>query len=177
MRKESPTIITKQSHKSSSSTSWFSSAIPLGGLIFTLHCFLADSATIISWTWTGYPLTGPLPHVHGPLTILAQTIGLFIGFTSPSLIQHPVWYLLGCGSAYTLYYYNDWLGFTGGLCFAVFLMSSILHIGSNVYTSSQVWKTYFTAFFVYVVFILANVWTVAYAFVPGGNYLRERSDM
>ena len=43
--------------------------------------------------------------------------------------------------------------------------------------SPFVGRTYFTAFLVTVVLYLANVWTVAYAFVPDGELLRERTDL
>jgi uncharacterized membrane protein YuzA (DUF378 family) len=39
------------------------------------------------------------------------------------------------------------------------------------------WQVYFVAMLTYCILGLASVWTVAYAFVPGGKYLRERSDI
>jgi hypothetical protein len=77
-----------------------------------------------------------------------------------------------------VYTYQDWPGYIAGLCSAVFFMAIIpatlklVNVGN-----SGIAKTFGTAMLVTLLLTLANVWTVAYAFVPGGPYLRERSDM
>ena len=106
------------------SRGWFLQAISLGTLLFSLQCFLTDSSTLIAWTWTSYPVKGPLPHMHGSLTLIAQSLGLFLPLAVPAaLLRSPLWYSVGAASAFTLYRYDDWFGFYGALAFAVFLMS------------------------------------------------------
>ncbi|THH00526.1 hypothetical protein EW145_g7066 [Phellinidium pouzarii] len=83
----------------------------------------------------------------------------------------------GAASSFVLYSYKNWFGYAGGLGIAVFLMSIIPQIIVNTANKVYIGRTYFTAFFVTILLYLADVWTVAYAFVPGGQYLRERSDM
>lgn len=98
----------------------------LGSLIFNLHCFLTDASTLIAWNWSGYPVRGPLPHLHGGLTFLAQTLGLAGSLLlPPGVLRHPI--VLGWGgvSCFVLYRCDGWLGYFGGLCYAVFLMSII----------------------------------------------------
>ncbi|KAG1725361.1 uncharacterized protein EDB91DRAFT_1239861 [Suillus paluster] len=145
-----------------SSDGWLVASIALGSMIFTLHCFLIDPSTIIAWSWTGYKdgqPKGPLPHLHGSLTLIAQAVGLAMSTVLPGCwLSSPL-------CAFVMYRFRDWTGFVGGLNLAVFVMSN------------KAGRTYFTAFFVTVLLILADVWTVAYAFVPGGTYLRERSDL
>ena len=165
------------------SKSWITAGLTLGSLIFTLHNLLADSTTLIAWSWTGYPIQGPVPHLHGYLTIMAQCLGLAIPALLPSawvsILLHPLWFTYGAVGAYFMYHHRDWVGYFGGLNLAVFSMSVLPMVLSVVAESSngRVARTYTLAFFVTCLLYLASMWTVAYAFVPGGVYLRERTDL
>lgn len=169
--------------KGSISRSWIASGLALGSLIFTLHNLLADSTTLIAWSWTGYPVRGPVPHLHGYLTIIAQCIGLAIPALLPSalvgILCHPVWFAYGAVSAHVTYRHRDWVGYFGGLNLAVFSMSVLPTMLSVVAEASdgRLARTYTLAFLVTCLLYLASMWTVAYAFVPGGVYLRERTDL
>ena len=169
--------------KGTVSGSWVNSGLALGSLIFTLHNLLSDSTTLVAWSWTGYPVRGPVPHLHGYLTIMAQSLGLAIPALLPSdwvsIICHPLWFAYGAVSACVMYHHRDWVGYFGGLNLAVFCMSVLPMVLSAAAESSndRLARTYTLAFFVTCLFYLASVWTVAYAFVPGGVYLRERTDM
>lgn len=166
---------------------WLPSSIALGSLFFTLHCMFTDSSTVIAWSWTGYQdghPRGPLPHLHGSITLLAQSLGLIIPVILPpsmssALLGHPLWFAYGCASAFVMYRFRDWTGFLGGLNFAVFCTSIIPLVLSQscAWQSDKAGRRYFVAFFVAIVFYVANVFTVAYAFVPGGPYLRERTNL
>ncbi|KAF7975727.1 hypothetical protein HWV62_8699 [Athelia sp. TMB] len=185
-------VATKKAAKASQLASegsgphWLAAAAALGGLIFSLHTLLSDSGTLIAWSWTGYadrkPL-GPLPHLHGSVTLVAQALGLLIPIISPTwgqrILVHPIWFAYGCANAFIMYQYRNWLGYIGGLNLAVFLMSIIPHVlqGAALASKKGMPKTYFTAWLVACLLDLAGVWTVAYAFVPGGVYLRERTDI
>jgi hypothetical protein len=165
------------------SKAWITSGLALGSLIFTLHNLLADSSTLITWSWTGYPVQGPVPHMHGYLTIIAQCFGLMIPVLLPSnwvsMLYHPLWFVYGAVSAYIMYHHRDWVGFFGGLNLAIFVMSMLPMVLSVTAESSngRLARTYALGFFVTCLLYLASVWTVAYAFVPGGVYLRERTDL
>lgn len=166
---------------------WIASSIALGSLFFTLHCMFTDSSTIIAWSWTGYQdgqPRGPLPHLHGSITLIAQSLGLVVSavLTTPAsfaLLSHPLWFAYGCASAFFMYRCRDWTGFLGRLNFAIFCMSILpsLLSQSSAWKGDKVGRRYFVTFFVAILFYLANMWTVAYAFVPGGSYLRERTDL
>ena len=152
--------------------------------MYTLHVHFGDSAILITWSWTGYPIKGPVPNLHGHLTLLAQCFGLLLpllmekySFLQLSTLSHPLWYLFGAVSAAVMYCYKDWTGFIGGLGFAVFFMSIIPVAFQLAAKNRHIGRTYFVAWFTAILLYLANVWTVAYAFVPGGVYLRERSDL
>ncbi|KAI0073679.1 hypothetical protein K474DRAFT_1666315 [Panus rudis PR-1116 ss-1] len=162
---------------------WFLDAISLGSLIFSLHSLLAESSTLIAWSWSGYPIKGPVPHLHGSLTHVAQVIGLLIPlvllqYSSSGLapLTNPVWFLYGALSTYVLYNYSDWLAYIGGLNLAVFLMSLIPVVVMRASNSGHVAKTFATAMLTVALFYVGSVFTVAYAFVPGGQYFRERTN-
>ncbi|EKM57828.1 uncharacterized protein PHACADRAFT_171045 [Phanerochaete carnosa HHB-10118-sp] len=158
-------------------TNWLRDGFALGSYFFTLHCFISDSSTLIAWSWTGYPVKGPLPHLHGSLTHIAQAIGLLLAVTvSPDLLAHPLWLLYGSAGAAVMYLCEDWLGYLGGWNYALFLMSVTSVILGSAAANKHIGKTYCTAFLVAALFDVANTFTAAYAFVPGGEYFRERTN-
>lgn len=162
------------------SSHWLAQALALGSLIFTLHNLLMDSSTLIAWSWTGYPIKGPVPHLHGALTLISQCFGLLLPAVLPSkVLRHPLWFFYGVASAYTMYQYRDWLGYAGGVNLAIFSMSILpsTFCRTAEAATGRIGRTYFAVFFVVCSLYLASIWTVAYAFVPGGVYLRERTDL
>lgn len=178
-----PKALTSVQKGAEASNSWVPSGLALGSLVFALHNVCADSTTLIAWSWTGYPVQGPVPHLHGYLTIVAQCFGLAIPMLLPSafvnVLCHPLWFAYGATSAYVLYHNRDWVGYLGGFNLVIFLMSALPMVLSVVAESSKgrLARTYTLAFFVTCLLYFASVWTVAYAFVPGGVYLRERTDL
>ncbi|KAH9846239.1 Frag1/DRAM/Sfk1 family-domain-containing protein [Lenzites betulinus] len=166
---------------------WLPASLALGSLIFSMHSLLGDASTLIAWSWTGYPISGPVPNVHGSLTHVAQALGLAIAAllarsSSPRVaaaLAHPVWLAAGAGSAYVMYAWRDWAGYAGGLGFALFLSS----VGPFVWTHAaegargREARAMVVVGAVLVVFIVASTFTVAYAFVPGGEIFRERTDL
>lgn len=154
----------------------------MGTLLFTLHCLLEDSGTLIAWSWTGYPIHGPVPHLHGSVTHVAQALGLLLPLLLTSCsphgldaLLHPLYFAYGAVSAYVMYAYRDWLGYAGGASFAIFLTSVFPAILCSAVSAAtgRVARTLGLAWFVVCVLVVANVFTVAYAFVPGGEYFRE----
>lgn len=165
------------SSPSPSRSTWLRDGLALGSLLYTLHCFVTDSSTLIAWSWTGYPVKGPLPHVHGSLTHVAQALGLLVAaYTGPSFGAHSIWFAYGSVSATVMYLCKDWLGYFGGWNFALFQMSIIPTMLASASSNKNQVKTYFTAFLVAALFDVVSTFTVAYAFVPSGEIFRERTN-
>lgn len=81
-----------------------------------------------------------------------------------------------------MYRHRDWAGYVGGLNLALFLMSItplVFHraAAAALGGTGKIGRVYFTALLVYCLLNLASIFTVAYAFVPGGIYFRERTDL
>jgi hypothetical protein len=191
LKKPPPSSSTRRQH-------WLTASLPLGALIFTLHNHLADASTLISWSWTGYENRmpkGPVPHLHGAITLVVQCAGLLVpvvlaSFSSLSesaqwnsdmnmeILAHPVWLAFGAASTWVMYAYKDWTGYAGGLGLAFWAMSitPMVFQRTRALAAGKVVRTYTTAFLVYCLFVLASLFTVAYAFVPGGAIFRERTN-
>lgn len=141
-------------------------AIGFGSLLHLIHTFCTDAGTVISWVWTGFPVSGPQLYPHGAYLIGAVALGMCLP---------DAWPATGVVSAIVLYRFSDWAGFVGGLGLAFYLVSTlprfilaasndpaiVLGLGALVYCVSDV----------------LSVVTTAYAFVPFGNLLRERTDL
>lgn len=146
----------------------------LAGLFFAMHSLLSDSSTMVLWGWEGHPVRGPIA-VHGVLTITAMSIGLCIGTLYHDMVPLLTRYILTAVGALLLTYFSHWVGFIGGLLLACFTMSLVpVLIASAVRHNPG--TTFGLGFLIYNLMVLAHVWVVAYAFVPGGPLLREHTD-
>lgn len=150
--------------------------VGLGGLLFALHSLLSDSSTMILWAWAGYP-GGPHPIPHGILTILAMCAGVYVGVKQCNASQ-CIWrgYFVACIATFVFYAFRGWTGYIGGLILAGYLMHLVPTFLESAGRHHPA-KSFGMATFVMVLLYLAHVWVVAYAFVPGGPLLRERSDL
>ncbi|KAF8604664.1 hypothetical protein BDV93DRAFT_522363 [Ceratobasidium sp. AG-I] len=157
---------------------WMASA-GLGGTLFALHSLFADSGTIVAWSWTGYPAKGPIPGVNSSaITLAALCAGLAVSTSSTlsRFIKNPAWFSVGAASCFVMYYFRDWTGHAGGLVYGFFLMSILPNmLQDSAFRGGAL--VYFLGWLVATLLILADVWATAYAFVPGGVYLRERTDL
>ena len=145
----------------------------LGGIFFGMHSLLSDSSTMILWVWEGFPVRGPIP-ANGVLTLLAMGGGV-VRYTwlQGNAANWTSFAFLGVG-AFLLTSYSNWLGYLGAIFVAIELLSlapplimSATHHGPIAFG---------LGFFIYNLMVLAHVWVVAYAFVPGGPLLREHTD-
>ena len=147
----------------------------LAGAFFGLHSLLSDSSTMTLWVWQGYPVQGPLAVPHGALTIFAMGAGLVGGLFYPNVARS--WSAFGIGSvgAAVLTSFHNWFGYYGGLALAMYLMAVTPVLIANAVRFAP-GRTFFVGFFMYNFMVLFHVWVVAYAFVPGGPLVRERTD-
>jgi len=166
---------TQSYSKGKSSGSSTMAAFGLTGLLFTMHSLLSDSSTMILWVWEGWPARGPLAVPHGALTLLAMGLGVLIGLFYPSFAKSWTFYGIGSIGAAVLTAYSRWFGYYGALVVAVYTMAIAPTMISSA-VQHQPGRTFGFAFFMYDIMVLAHVWVVAYAFVPGGPLMREHTD-
>lgn len=146
-----------------------------GAVLFALHSMFTDSSTIMRWTVDGYPNYGPEPVPWGVATIAALSLGLLL---SPyrRFTTSLAWYLVGTCACAVFYIYSAWTAFYGGLVMGTYFISITPAIIRGISTQPT-FKTMFSSFMIYNILCLAHVWVVAYEFVPGGVYARERTDV
>jgi len=147
----------------------------LAGVMFSMHSLLSDSSTMISWVWEGFPIRGPVAVPYGAVTLLAMGLGLTIGLFSPNFSRSWAFYGVGSIGAAILTTTSHWSGYTGGLILAIYTMAAapVLITHAARYSPG---KTFGLGFLIYNFMVLFHVWVVAYAFVPGGPLVRERTD-
>ncbi|KAL6928111.1 hypothetical protein ACO0SA_002842 [Hanseniaspora valbyensis] len=163
--------------------------IGLGSLFFATHQLLTDPSTIIYWCWEGYK-ENEKPLLYYPwncvvaLTLLASilvTPFIFKTLNKCKLNLKLVVIMLLTLSTYVLANpsFIEWdKFFFGGLVYYLAIILTYPFIITNLFDpNASIWSTvvlYGLSFFVYILFTLAHIWTVAYAFVPYGYLLRER---
>ena len=144
----------------------------LGSLLFVMVTFLSDISNIPLFVWEGYP-AGPSPMPHGLLVLVAMSIGLLLGVKSrcQTSVAAVAIFNLAMGALSQL---NSWPGFAAGLVVAVYSCAVVpaLFKGASVHHPA---KSFGIAMLTYMGYNFASVWVVAYAFVPGGFLLRERT--
>ena len=150
-------------------------ALGISGLLFGMHSLLSDSSTMILWVWDGYPVRGPLAVPHGFVTLFVMSAGLLTGMLKPDFAKNWTVFGIGAAGSYILTNYSHWFGYYGGLILTFYLMAAAQPLLSSA-AQHQPARTFGLAFFIYNILVLAHVWIVAYAFVPGGPLMREHTD-
>ncbi|KAJ9144642.1 Protein CWH43 [Pleurostoma richardsiae] len=151
------------------------SAFGVGGLFFGLHSLLSDTSTMILWVWEGYPIRGPTSNTGAWWTIFAMTGGVVFGLLRPQLITTWTAYGVACVGAAVLTCFGNWFGYYGALVTAFYLMAIATPLIASAAKKNPA-VTFGLGFFIYNLLVLFHVWVVAYAFVPGGPYVREHTD-
>ncbi|GAA5895793.1 hypothetical protein JCM8208_005089 [Rhodotorula glutinis] len=152
--------------------------VGFGSLFFLLHWLFTDSGTIIAWSWAGYPSSGPYAFPHGLITIVAVLAGVAL-VPSPTATTRSSLpsFAAACTCATLLLTQTSWASFLPacllGTYLAALFPSFLLSLTSH--TSCGPGAPFAGAFLVYALLELASTWTVAYAFVPAGWVLRERT--
>ncbi|KAL8909170.1 MAG: hypothetical protein Q9207_000344 [Kuettlingeria erythrocarpa] len=148
-------------------------SLGLGGLFFGMHSLLSDSSTMILWVWEGFPVRGPIA-ANGVLTIAAMGGGVLLGMFYQKLVTSWTSLLIAGTGAFILTNYHNWFGYVGALLLATYLTAIANPLISSAVRHGPV--TFGLGFLIYNIMVLAHVWVVAYAFVPGGPLMREHTD-
>ena len=152
----------------------FLPALGLAGLFFGMHSMLSDSSTMILWVWDGFPVRGPIA-VHGVVTIAAMCGGLLAGVYYKERLTAPVTMGMVAAGAFLVTSYHHWTGYLGALAFTFSIMSLAPALISSA-AQCRLAVVFGVGFLLYNILVLAHVWVVAYAFVPGGPLMREHTD-
>lgn len=145
----------------------------LAGLFFGMHSLLSDSSTMILWVWEGFPVRGPIA-ANGVLTLLAMGLGVVVGTLFQDTVTNWAHFVsIGLG-AFLITSFSNWTGYSGALLLAASLMAAAPVLISSAVRNGPL--SFGLGFIGYNLLVLAHVWVVAYAFVPGGPYLREHTD-
>lgn len=156
----------------------FLAAFGFGAYFFLVQFLLSDSSTLILWAWEGYPIRGPTPITGALINFAAIGLGILASTKFHSNAFGGAFYnlVIGGGSVVTFYLYKNWLGFAGSAVYSFYLASLAPLVWQSIIGYNP--SIFFTlSFFISIVLALASIWIVAYAFVPGGFLLRERTDI
>lgn len=154
-------------------------SVGFGALLFGIHQLMTDASTIIYWSWEGYKESGQGP-LQWPWSALTCVVMLTAVISSLKFRSNP--YIPSCllvVSTAVLYnrHITEWTKFIfGGLgyvCAMIWLIPVFFNALSII---NSIW-VFVLSFGVYIIFVLAHVWVVAYAFVPMGWLLRERIEV
>lgn len=148
--------------------------LSLGALIFGFHVLLSDSGTLIAWTWTGYPVKGPMAIPHGRLVLLASCVSSILSINRPNLALQPVFWIFGALFMFIVWALENWFGFLGAIGVAIFLPSIVSPL-LQLAMQNHPFKIMLGAWFVADLLAFLQVLTAAYAFVPGGQIMREHT--
>ena len=155
------------------SKSPFMAALGLAGLFFGLHSLLSDSSTMILWVWEGFPVRGPIA-ANGAMTIMAMGLGILLSTMIKGTTATYMNASLIAVGAVLVTSFSHWTGYAGALMLATSLCSSAPVLISSAVLQGPL--SFGLGFLIYNFMVLAHVWVVAYAFVPGGPLLRERTN-
>ncbi|SPC66018.1 related to CWH43 - putative sensor/transporter protein [Ustilago sp. UG-2017b] len=154
--------------------SFWLATLSSGALLYSIHTFLTDTGTMIAWGWTGYPIKGPMAIPHGCIILITMAFSSLAATRWTTFGYCLTLFLVQCGSAALLYFAVDWNSFIGAVGMALSLPPLTFPIISGAMRHDPI-KVMLCGWLVANVLTFLGVLTVAYAFVPGGKVMRERT--
>lgn len=160
----------------------------LGSLFFSTHQLLTDPTTIIYWGYEGLRddktlLFYPWNNYASQFMVSFIFFGMTLIYKNVSKNIKTIKFLtiaLLCSSTFVLgnnEYTDRENFFYGGIPYYLGIILSYPFLFSFMFDSNtsnlETVVIYSLSFVFYIIFTLANIWTVAYAFVPYGHVLRE----
>ncbi|XP_052283467.1 PGAP2-interacting protein-like [Dreissena polymorpha] len=154
---------------------WVTTGLGFGSLLYLMNWVFGEVSLITRWTVQPYPNNGPEPYPWGVCTLLAMSFGAYMS-ACRHVATSKVWWVLGLMSFLALYYLPAWSGFAGGLLLGVYAFSVWPEMADRVSRCPPA-RTLFLAILVFMIQNFFLVWTVAFNFVPLGEYTREHTDV
>ncbi|RUS85556.1 hypothetical protein EGW08_006699, partial [Elysia chlorotica] len=152
---------------------WLPSGLGAGSLLYLTHMCFGEASLLTRWTVKGYPSVGPVPLPWGSLVLLSLLSGSLVG---PRYRRPLVTATLATACAFALLFSsNSYVAFAAGCCLAHLTMC-LWPATVTMATQSNPGLCLTVAAITYIVQVLFWVWTVAYNFVPYGEYTREHTD-
>ncbi|EDO41752.1 predicted protein [Nematostella vectensis] len=157
-----------------SGSGWVLVSLGFGALMFISHSVFSEVSIVSRWGVSGYPNVGASPNPWGAGVPLALALGVTL--STSSWTSSGAWSLVGVSGAAALYKAPGFGSYAGGLVLAVYVMSIWPAMIDRLFCRPSA-RTLALANLTYVILTLGSVWVVAYNFVPGGEYTRERTDV
>ena len=151
---------------------WIPIALAFASWCFLLQLLFADVNVPSRFVLTSYPDPGPVAPLWGICVLMCLFLGVFLS-ERVSITSSTLWWAIASAACSLIFQAYAYPAYYSCLMLAVFLMSMQPTIFSKLYQAPKQ-KTLSVAMLAHIVLILASVWTVAYNFVPGGEYTRER---
>ncbi|KAJ1026832.1 hypothetical protein NDA16_002129 [Ustilago loliicola] len=173
-RRQGSIVTAEAAQKGDLQGSFWLATLGVGALLYSIHTFLTDTGTMIAWGWTGYPIKGPMAIPHGCIILVTMAFSSLAATRWTTFGYRLTLFLVQCGSAALLYFAVDWNSFIGAVGMALSLPPLAFPIISAAMRHDPI-KMMLCGWLVANVLTFLGVLTVAYAFVPGGKVMRERT--
>ncbi|XP_013421096.1 PGAP2-interacting protein isoform X1 [Lingula anatina] len=151
---------------------WLSTGVGFGSLLYLTHWIFGEVSIATRWVVTGYPDHGPQPNPWGASILISLAFGILV---CCRFSASKIWWIDGALSLVGLYYLPTWQGFACANLLAIYTMSIWPEMIDRL-SRCPAGPTLTLSVVTYLVEIFFSVWTVAYNFVPGGEFTREHTD-
>ncbi len=154
----------------------------LAGILFSFMCLAVDFGIVIRWSTEGHPWPAPEPALWSIVTMASMMLGMKMsteGAEVENLVVSNRWWAFGSTMVMLLYFLEiPYLAYVCGLAYLTWLFSvapRVIAAALGQAGSNKLGTTLVVSNLWFMLMLFGSVWPVAYEFVPGGVYMRERT--